>query len=168
MQLENNNNSQFNSNSINKYLKSFLAGVLGMIGLIIIYTLILFIATKGISHVVEQFITFKYWIIALVLGFGIQMGLFWYIRLDARLDGSSKKVLVTSASTSTTTMVVCCLHHLTDILPILGLSAAALFLSKYQTHFFLFGVISNLLGITFMLLAIKKKRSFNLLNLTKK
>ncbi len=33
----------------------------------------------------------------------------------------------TSGGTSVTAMVACCLHHVTDVLPILGVSAAAEF-----------------------------------------
>ncbi len=169
MQLENKNNGQSHSDNINKYLKPFLAGILGMFGLIVIYVLILFIATKDIQHVIEQFIAFKYWITALVLGFGIQMSLFWYIRSGMHLtDGSSKTALVAGASTSTVAMVACCIHHLTDILPILGLSAAALFLSKYQPHLFALGIISNIAGIALMVYIIKTKRCPNFFNFSKK
>ncbi len=142
----------------NRYAQPFLAAILGMLGLIAIYVLIVFIATGDMSHVIEQFMAFKYWIIALILGFGLQMGLFWYIRSGLHLtDGSSKTALAAGASTSTVAMVACCAHHLVDILPILGLSAATLFLSKYQTYFFLLGVISNIAGIALMVYIIKTK-----------
>jgi hypothetical protein len=57
---------------------------------------------------------------------------------------------------STGSMVACCLHHFTDILPILGFSAAALFLSQYQDAFLLLGVLSNIVGITIMLNLMQK------------
>lgn len=153
----------------NKYTKSFLAGILGMLALMVIYVLILFLATKDFQHVISQFITFKYWITALILGFGIQTGLFWYIRSGMHLTGkSSKTALATGASTSTVAMVACCAHHLTDILPILGLSAATLFLSKYQTHFFFLGIISNAAGIILMIYIIKNKGCLDFSKLFKK
>lgn len=142
----------------NRYARPFLAAILGMLGMISIYVLIVYIATGDIHHVVEQFAVFKYWIIALILGFGLQMGLFWYIRSGMHLkDGVSNTALAAGAGTGTFSMVACCAHHLTDFLPILGLSAASLFLSKYQTYFFLFGIISNLAGITLMIYIIKTK-----------
>ena len=169
MQLENKNNSQFHYSNIDKYLKPFLAGILGMFVLIVIYILIIFIATKDIQHVIEQFSAFKYWIIALVLGFGIQMSFFWYIRSGMHLAGSSSNAaLAAGASTSTVAMVACCLHHLTDILPILGLSAAALFLSKYQSYLFALGIISNIAGIALMIYIIKVKRCPNFFNFLRK
>ena len=48
------------------------------------------------------------------------------------------------------------MHHLTDILPILGISAASLFLVKYQSFFLAIGVASNLIGVTIMLRLIQK------------
>ena len=49
----------------------------------------------------------------------------------------------TSGGTSVTAMVACCLHHVTDVLPILGLSAAATFLTRYQRPFMLIGLGMN-------------------------
>ncbi len=151
-----------------KYLKPVLAAFAGMVILVLIYWLILFIATKDIRHPIEQFIEFKYWIIFLVLGFGIQMGLFWYIRSGMHLDSSSKSALAAGASTSTVAMIVCCAHHITDILPILGLSAAGLFLSEYQVYFFLLGIISNAVGIILMLYIIKTKKCLDFFKFFKK
>jgi hypothetical protein len=53
-------------------------------------------------------------------------------------------------------MVACCAHHVTDVLPILGVSAAAVFLNQYQDVFIIVGVLSNLIGITVMLRIIQK------------
>jgi hypothetical protein len=167
MQLKNKNDMPDFKN-INKYSKPFLVGILGMLGLVVIYVSVMLIATKNLNSVISQFITFKYWITALILGFGIQTSLFWYIRSGMHLPNkSSKTALATGAGTSTVAMVACCAHHLTDFLPILGLSAAALFLSKYQTHFFAFGIISNIAGIALMIYIIKTKKCFNIFKFLK-
>jgi hypothetical protein len=57
---------------------------------------------------------------------------------------------------STTSMVACCAHHVTDILPILGVSAAVVFLNQFQDLFLTVGVLSNLIGISLMLRIIQK------------
>lgn len=57
---------------------------------------------------------------------------------------------------STLSMIVCCSHHLVEILPVIGLSAASVFLVKYQISFILIGVFSNLIGIQTMLGIIQK------------
>ena len=57
----------------------------------------------------------------------------------------------TSTVASGMAMVACCAHHAVELFPILGLSAAALFLSDYQEQFLIFGVVANLMGILMML-----------------
>ena len=53
------------------------------------------------------------------------------------------------------------MHHLADIVPILGVSAASLFFVKYQSFFLAIGVASNLLGITIMLRLIQKQELYS-------
>lgn len=152
--------------NLNKELiKPILAGVAGMLALIIVYWLVLYFSSGDINHPWQQFVQFKYWISALVLGFGIQFGLYWYVKSGMHLSGSATKTAVaTGAATSSVSMIACCAHHIFDILPLLGLSAAALFLSKYQTHFFALGIISNLIGIYIMFYIIKHKRTPKIFN----
>jgi hypothetical protein len=52
---------------------------------------------------------------------------------------------------NTVAMVACCAHHLTDILPVVGLAGAALFLGSYQSLFLLVGVLSSFVGTVYML-----------------
>lgn len=99
----------------------------------------------------------------LIFGFGIQMGLFWLLRKGMHVsnqDRSDSKITSgTSTAVSGMAMVACCAHHAVDVLPILGLSAAALFLTQYQEQFLIFGVISNLIGIAMMLWFVTGKPS---------
>jgi hypothetical protein len=44
-------------------------------------------------------------------------------------------------------MLACCAHHLVDLLPLVGLSAAAVFLNAYRTPLFLLGIAMNVFGI---------------------
>ena len=105
-----------------------------------------------------QFDEYRWWIIALSLGLGIQSTLFFLTRRG--LMGAEKKTarstLAASGSISTASMVACCLHHLTDLVPFLGFPILAVTLQKYQTLIFLFGVISNIFGI-FVLLRMMRK-----------
>lgn len=95
-------------------------------------------------HAIEQFAGLWYWMVPLIVGFGIQVGLFTKLR-------KSGECVAATGGVSVTSMAACCAHHVADILPFFGLSAAALFLSKYQTFFLALGVASNLMGTTFML-----------------
>lgn len=61
-------------------------------------------------------------------------------------------------------MVACCAHHLVEILPIIGFSAAALFLSEYQQQLLIFGVLANLAGILMMLMIVKSTFGWSVKN----
>lgn len=137
-------------------------GSSGAILLLILYFIILTLA-NSFSHALEQFLLLWYWILALVIGFGFQVGLYSYIRLKIRqrkIKAVANKELAASAGVSTGSMIACCAHHLIDVLPILGLSAVFLFLADYQMFFLLLGVASNVIGAIFMLEIIKKHALF--------
>jgi len=60
--------------------------------------------------------------------------------------------------TSTVAMVACCLHHVSDLLPLLGLSAAASFLSAYKIPFMLVGLARNAVGIFVIVRTIRREQ----------
>ena len=147
------------TNFKNNLYKSVVAGLLGILGISLAYWLILFLVTKNPAHPLQQFVSYKYWMSALIAGFGVQVGLYRYSKLIHRAaTASAKSSMAASAGVSTTAMIACCAHHVVDILPLLGLSAAALILSKYQVYFLLLGILSNLLGIGLMIYYIKFKK----------
>lgn len=127
-----------------KFLKEIYWGTLGALGLLGFYLLI----TKLTGMPSSQIWALWPWILVLTVGFGIQVGLYTHLRSCQK--GSDGKVVATSGGISGLGMVACCAHHLTEVLPILGLSAAALFLVQYQTWFLALGVVSNLLGIGYL------------------
>lgn len=136
-------------------------GLIAGLILLGIYIIILSIA-NSFTHAIEQFLSMWYWIAILVVGFGTQVGLYSYIRYSMKEGlASATAEVATSGGISTTSMIACCAHHLVDILPIIGLSAAAIFLLKYQIPLMLLGIFSNLAGITMMLNIIQKHRLFN-------
>lgn len=136
-----------------KKRKSILFGIGGGLLLMILYFLILSLF-NSFSHAILQFNQMWYWILILAFGFGIQVGLYFYIRESQKMV--SGKILATSGTISTGSMIACCLHHLVDVLPIIGLAAASVFLIKYQVLFIIIGILSNLIGITIMLEIIQK------------
>ena len=87
----------------------------------------------------------------LAAGFGVQIGLYKYVRIvlkkkkDSLLGGVSA-----SGGVSTLSMLACCAHHIADVLPFLGLSAAAVFLAQFYIPFILLGIFTNLAGIAFI------------------
>lgn len=136
---------------MNVAVRSICIGAAGSLALLSLYFTIVVLA-QSLSHAVKTFVELWYWIIALVLGFGTQVGLYSYIRasLAQRVAGATASVAA-AGGMSTTAMIACCAHHLSDVLPLLGLSAAAVLLVKYQLLFIVMGVLSSAVGIVFML-----------------
>ena len=138
--------------TVSVFLKGFTIGILGLSAF---YYLLLFAITGDPSHPFNQFTLLQPWMSMLIIGFGIQFGLFWLLRKGYHFSLSEKHDVQMATGTSTAVsgmaMVACCAHHLVDLLPILGLSAAALFLSEYQTQLLIFGVVANVIGIAMML-----------------
>lgn len=142
-------------------IKSFIAGVISVIILITFYFIVLTWVSGDWRHPWEQFLTVRYWMSALFIGFGLQGGLFWYMKMAVKMK-KAKQVAATNAGISTATMIACCAHHIVDFVPILGLSALSIFLAKYQEYFLATGVLFNTLGILYMYRIIKKYKLFNI------
>ncbi|MFQ6056389.1 MAG: hypothetical protein ACE5J3_10465, partial [Methanosarcinales archaeon] len=68
--------------------KHIVIGIIAGLILLAIYFTILSIA-NSFSHATEQFIEMWYWISALVIGFGIQVGLYSYIRTSIHTKNMS-------------------------------------------------------------------------------
>ena len=139
-------------------LRSYLWGIAGSVSLLVLYFLILTIS-NSLTHAADELRTLGVWIALLALGFGIQTGLFTDVRGFLRAGASARATASAAASggLSGAAMAACCLHHMTEILPILGVSAASLFLAEHQSTFLAVGVASNLLGITVMLRLIQRQ-----------
>ncbi len=136
-------------------LAVFLQGfTLGLVGLSLFYYVLLFAVTGDPAHPIDQFLLFQPWMSLLIIGFGIQLGLFWLLRkgyhFSVHETQDARIATGTSSAVSGVAMVACCAHHVVDVLPVLGLSAAAIFLSDYQQQLLILGVVANVIGIGFM------------------
>jgi hypothetical protein len=99
--------------------KATAMGVLATAGLLGFYFLILSLVSDW-AFTVDQFATFRYYIISLAIGFGIQIGLYTYLRSAIQSHCSSGKVVAVSGTTSTVAMISCCAHYLANILAVIG------------------------------------------------
>jgi hypothetical protein len=117
---------------------------------------------QGWDYASSQFVLNRWYIVPIYISFGIQAALYSILRfrlfIPNTTTGHTGAMMGTSGSTSVTAMVACCLHHDADVLPILGLSAAATFLTRYQRPFMLVGLGLNLIGIIFMLVVLYRER----------
>lgn len=105
---------------------------------------------SGMGFALEQFAKFWYFIVPLALGFGVQAGLYTYLRNLVGQHGASGKVVAVSGTTSTAAMVSCCAHYLTNILPILGVTGILAVVAEYQVELFWVGLAFNAAGILYV------------------
>lgn len=131
-------------------------GIIAGLLLLLAYTALLY-ALNGAGHVQEQFREFGTWIILLAAGFGAQIGLFFFARNALKEKGAGRQMAATGG-VSGGAMLACCLHHITDVLPFLGLSGIFLFASEATPFFLAIGILSNLVGITAMLAMLQKHK----------
>jgi copper chaperone CopZ len=125
-----------------------LIGLAAAAGLLTFYVGLITLAQDW-THAIEQLSQDRWFVVAIAAGFGTQIGLFAYLRT---LHGTAAAGgVAASTGTSTAAMLACCAHHLTDVVPVLGLSGAAVFLNLYKTPLLWLGILMNLAGIAFML-----------------
>lgn len=117
----------------------------------------------GPQYALDLFWKQRWIIIPMILGFGIQMALYTILkkRLFVPVANTASSGMITSASgtTSALAMVACCAHRVTDVLPILGVTAAATFLAEYQTVFMLVGLGTTYVGIAVMISILIRERN---------
>jgi hypothetical protein len=132
-----------------------LASTLAMAGLLLFYVGIITLA-QGWAHARQQLWEDRGFVGTIVLGFGMQMGLFVYLRGLHR--GIHAHGVMASTGTSAAAMLACCAHHLTEVLPLIGLSGAAIFLNAYKTPFLWLGILMNGVGLLYLLCQIREQR----------
>ena len=126
-------------------------GLLSAAALLAVY----FVVVGWISNAdfaVSQFRQYWYFIVSLVLGFGIQISLYSYLKqsLKSKSMSSSGKTVAVTGTTSTLSMVSCCAHYLVNIIPILGITGIVSIVAQYQTELLGAGLLLNLLGILYI------------------
>lgn len=136
------------------------AGLLGAVFLTAVYLGIVSLAESP-AHALELFWQDKAFVVPIILGFGTQVGLFTllkkglYVPVHAPASGATTAA---GGGMSTMAMVACCAHHVADVLPLVGLTAAATFLANWKVPFMIVGLLTNLIGIVVMLRAIRAAR----------
>src|SRR3990172_3409564 len=98
-------------------------GTLGALFLTILYLGIVSLA-ESTTHALELFWEDRLIVIPIILGFGVQVGLYTILKkqlfVPMTSTGPSTALTGVSGATSTVAMVACCAHHVADVLPLLG------------------------------------------------
>lgn len=139
--------------------KPILYGIVASLLMAFFYSLIMYLSMSA-KEAWFIFTSSWYLILGIIIGFGIQIGLWKHLK-NSGLKNMSKTIPGASGAFSGTAMVTCCSHHLIDILPILGLTGISLFLTQYQRLFLAIGFSINLFGIAIILHLIKKSMIIN-------
>ncbi|MBI3994561.1 MAG: hypothetical protein HY349_01160 [Nitrospirae bacterium] len=105
---------------------------------------------SGREFVLEQFGQFRYFILALAAGFGVQVGLYAHLRIVTRHTDKAGKVVAVAGGTSTAAMISCCTHYLANVLPVLGATGLVALVAQYQTELFWAGLLFNAAGVVYV------------------
>lgn len=126
-----------------------LYGVTASVLLLGVYAVVLMLVS-GEEFLRAQFAQFWYFVLALAVGFGAQVGLYTRLRQIARHDSSSGKVVAVSGGTSTAAMISCCAHYVANVLPVLGATGVVALVAQYQTELFWVGLAFSLAGVVYV------------------
>jgi Co/Zn/Cd efflux system component len=141
-------------------------GTLIGIAVIIFNISIISLAEGSLKNGYEAFLSNGIFIYLIPLAVGTQMGLFRHHKNITREFNlcDSEKIGLSGSITSSLTMAACCLHHVTDLLPAIGLLAATTtFLTQYRDVIIAIGLSVNIIGSA---LLIKEIISYNNINST--
>lgn len=119
---------------------------------------------QSFDHAVALFWEDKALVIPILLGFGVQVGLYTLLRrcsLLARHVPAGGATTAAGGGVSTVAMVACCAHHVADVMPLLGLTAAATLLANWKVPFMVVGLATNLVGIVYMGRTLVRARSLS-------
>lgn len=138
-----------------------IAALAGSGGLTLLYFGIVSLAESP-EHALTLFWEDRWIVLPIILGFGVQAALYVILKKQLYLPvahtGASTALAGASGGTSTVAMVACCAHHVSDVLPILGFTAAATFLAEYRIPFMLVGLSMTVAGIVVMLITLWRER----------
>lgn len=130
----------------------FKAAQLGILALAVLFGVYFGLLTlvSGWEFTLEQFGLYWPYIVALAVGFGVQVGLFVYLRRLLSGSGAHGKVVAVSGTASAAAMVSCCTHYLVNILPIIGAAGLVTLVAQYQVELFWVGLAFNAAGIAYI------------------
>ena len=103
----------------------------------------------------ERFVALSYYMVPLVIGFGLQIGLYTNLRMSRNTSRHGYGV-AGCGTVSSFSMIACCLHHSTDVVPLLGLTTVSLLIGQFQELFLLVGLLSNIAGVLILIHESKK------------
>lgn len=138
--------------------KPIIYGLIGAFAIAAVFYLAQAIGMQSFSGPGYFFKAKWYFISPLIVSFALQVGL-WKAMKQMAQQHAGAGAVATSGGVSTGAMIACCMHNFAALLPVLGLSGAAVFFSTYQSQVFLISIVLSLGGLIYMKLKyLKTKR----------
>ena len=103
--------------------------------------------SAGWSHLGDTLDRDWWLVLPLTVGFGVQVALLVEARRRHRAAHDVTMVAGAGAGTSAAGMIACCAHHLADLVPLVGLSGAATFLTAQQRTLMWIAVAMTAAGV---------------------
>ena len=148
-------------NQSRRFLLPVVAGLAGALLLTGLYFAIVSLAESP-AHAAQLFWEDRAIVLPIILGFGVQVALYTVLKkrlfVPVAQTGPSGALTGASGGMSAAAMVACCAHHAADVLPLVGLTAAATLLAEYRIPFMLLGLGTTITGIVVMLVILWRER----------
>lgn len=127
--------------------RSIRTGVIAGLALATFYVAVVAGASGSIDHLLDQTRTDWYLLVPIVAGFAVQVAFLVELRRRHRAHTQTMAAGGAGAGASTAGMIACCAHHLADLVPFLGATGAAAFLTEWRVAFMVVGIGVNAAAI---------------------
>ena len=131
------------------FAREVVSGALAAAAMLAIYFSVLSLIT-GWSYTVSEFVRFWPYVLALALGFGLQIGLYMHLRHQVAHHHGGGTMVAATGTTSTAAMLSCCTHYFANILPVIGAAGLVTLVAQYQVQLFWLGLAFNVAGIAYV------------------
>ena len=127
--------------------RSLGAGLVAAVLMAVFYIVVVRGASGSWIHLRDQIRQDWAYLTVILSGFGAQVALIAELRHQHRLNATSAAAGGTGAGASAVGMVACCAHHIADLLPFLGATGVAAFVTDYRLPIMLAGIAVNATGV---------------------
>jgi len=129
--------------------KPLLAATLAVLAMLTVYFGVLSLIS-GWDYTLTEFLRYWPYLVALAVGFGVQIGLYVHLKQQLAQHHAGGKVVAATGTTSTAAMISCCSHYLVNVLPAVGAAGFITLVAQYQVELFWVGLAFNGTGIIFV------------------
>lgn len=135
--------------TVSRWMRPVLIGLTAAVLLLAVYFAVLTLVS-GREFALDQFGQFRYFILTLAAGFGVQIGFYTQLRIVTRHTDNAGKVVTVAGGTSTAAMISCCTHYLANVVPVIGATGLVALVAQYQTELFWAGLLFNMAGVAYV------------------